>query len=438
MGQAIYYSAYLVPVTLIACSSALTGSERLCVAVQSGIALLGGVAIVLSGTRASLLALAGGGIFLAIGSLRAGKPIPPLKLLAGAAAVAACTLTIAFSPLGKDLRMRVDQWRRDIGGPRLGVWMDTPALIRSRPMLGSGPETFAVEFRKVESAGLSRAYPDFYHETPHNVFLDTLCAQGIPGLLILMALFALPWIAAARGPDSGASLSLQSALVGIFIGSFFASFTLVTALLLWSMTGLIVSQSVRVTAAEPVWSSLVPGTGFATAARFGAITFLAVAFLLGAQDNRYAVLGDAIAQPDLTKAERAYAAAVSFSMGMPGYELWSSRQFAGLGKSLGNVPDARAAWAKAGDAASLAEERSEERFSAFYQSAALAITAGDLTRAELKARESIALAPNWYKPHLLRGHILQAMGRGREAADELKNGLDLSSPSQSAVTAANR
>ena len=43
---------------------------------------------------------------------------------------------------------------------------------------------------------LSQAYPDFYHESPHNILLDALTAQGVVGFLALAALIALGFHAA--------------------------------------------------------------------------------------------------------------------------------------------------------------------------------------------------------------------------------------------------
>ena len=55
----------------------------------------------------------------------------------------------------------------------------------ARRPLGYGPEVFTAAFPRFESAALARAYPDFLHESPHNIFLDAWVSQGIPGLLIL-------------------------------------------------------------------------------------------------------------------------------------------------------------------------------------------------------------------------------------------------------------
>ena len=48
----------------------------------------------------------------------------------------------------------------------------------------------------------------------------------------------------------------------------------------------------------------------------------------------------------------------------------------------------------------------------------LAVAASDVTRAEIKARKVIRLAPNWYKGHLLLSQILQITGKNQEAARE--------------------
>ena len=51
-------------------------------------------------------------------------------------------------------------------------------------------------FPHYESNALARAYPDFAHESPHNMFLDALVAQGIAGVLLLAAWCVLGFAAA--------------------------------------------------------------------------------------------------------------------------------------------------------------------------------------------------------------------------------------------------
>src|SRR5207302_213067 len=77
-----------------------------------------------------------------------------------------------------------DPW----GGSRLMLWRDSLHMAGSRLALGNGPEVFTAAFPAFESKALAEAYPDFSHESPHNIFLDVFVSQGIPGLLLLAAL----------------------------------------------------------------------------------------------------------------------------------------------------------------------------------------------------------------------------------------------------------
>jgi O-antigen ligase len=420
MGNGIYFSAWLVPIALLAASSAETETLKIWTWICGGVALLACLAIMLAGSRGAVLAVAGGGLVLVFpGGGR--KRIFSPGVAAVAALLAAMALALALSPAGGNFRRRLVQWRGDIGGTRLGVWRDSPALIREHPLLGTGPETFATEFRLIESPALSRAYPDFYHETPHNAFLDAASAQGVTGALILGGVF---WLGLRRLRGPGLPRGLQAAVLGILIASLFASLTLVMSMYLWTLAGL--GAAISGDAPDMPAESRSGYAGFwrIPAIAAGAI-FLAAAISLGVEDRAYAQLQDGVDGRNFAQASNAYAVATDFSVGTPGYELWSSREFATLGRSLGNSPEGTDAWRKAREAAALAEKKSEEHFSAAYQSSVLAVAAGDLTRAESKAREAIAMAPNWYKPHLLLGQILQAMGRNAEAAKEMEISRDL-------------
>jgi hypothetical protein len=420
MGNSIYFSAWLVPIALLAASYSQTETRKIRSWIYGGVAVLACLAILLAGSRGAVLAVAAGALVLMFpGGGR--KRIFSRGLAAAASLLVAIALALSLSPAGENFRHRLVQWRGDIGGTRLGVWRDSPALIREHPLLGTGPETFAAEFRAIESPTLSRAYPDFYHETPHNAFLDAASAQGVPGALILAGVF---WLGLRRLRGPGLPRGLQAALLGILIASLFASLTLVMSMYLWTLAGLGAGISGDAPDMSAESRSSYAGFRRVPAIAAGAV-FLAAAISLGVEDRAYEQLQDDAGARNFAEASNAYAVATSFSVGTPGYELWSSREFATLGRSLGNTPEGAGAWRKAWEAAALAEKKSEERFSAAYQSSVLAVTAGDLTRAESKAGEAIGLAPNWYKPHLLRGQILQAMGRNEEAAKEMELSRDL-------------
>ena len=139
---------------------------------------------------------------------------------------------------------------------------------------------------------------------------------------------------------------------------------------------------------------------------------------MAVQDASYSDLRAAVDAQDPAGATASFERATSFGIGLPGYELWSSQQLAVLGRALGSTPAGALAWKQAGVAAALAQDRGEDRFTAAYQLSVLAIVKSDLNGAEAKAREAVSLSPNWYKAHLLRSQILQAMGRDDEAARE--------------------
>src|ERR1051325_1300441 len=108
--------------------------------------------------------------------------------------------------MGWSLRSRTRWFREDPwGGARPWLWRDSVRMAAAHPFLGYGPETFPATFPARESAELARAYPDFSHESPHNLFLDALVSGGILGLLCLAAISAAafrtagPWQAGALG-----------------------------------------------------------------------------------------------------------------------------------------------------------------------------------------------------------------------------------------------
>jgi O-antigen ligase len=438
MGHAIYFAAWIVPVVLLAASHALeenSGWSR----IHLTVAVLGCVAILLSGTRGAVLAVAVGALVLFVRKRRAVTRKTAQRMAIGAGLLVTAAALFTVSPAGGNFRHRLYQWRQDLGGPRLLLWRESPALLLHHPLLGTGPETFAVEFRKIESAAMSRAYPDFYHETPHNAFLDAATGQGIPGLLILAGVFALGLAAASPG--------LQAAVAGILVSAMFASFTNVQSMFLWTLVAFAagISGESSLSSGIPTRNESSVSSGIGTRgdsrvtsaspnrhprwifipAILTAALFTAVSFSLAVPDAADQRVSEAVAGQDFGAASRSYKTAIDWSFGLPGYELFLSREMATLGRALGDTQDGSKAWKLAADAAALAEQRGEERFSAAFQSSVLAIASGNLKRAELEARIAEQLAPNWYKPHLLLAQILQAAGRTTDGEAEQRTGRQL-------------
>jgi hypothetical protein len=405
----------------IAVSSALGDPVKLWRRIQAFTAFLCVTAIVLSATRGAMAAVLAGGMLFAWnasgGRIRAVRwqyaAIPATILLAIAAFV--------LSPAGQNLRNRMSQWRVDSGGSRLLMWRDCAALIALHPILGEGPDQFGHEFRKVESADLSRRYPEFYYETPHNAFIDAACAQGIPGLLILAAVFLLPWSDDGDNPRTAKPVAfdplgtgLKTAMVAILISSLFTSLTLVTSLYLWSIAGLSAAFYPGVLKERPRREFRAAGI---PAIACG-VLLLATGAVLATQDSTWADFGRAVNAKDLATVRKDWSRAVAWGLGLPSYELWGSRELASLGLKLGDAPESAVAWKLAAASAALAETRSEEPASSAYQSSVLAVAAGDLPRAESKARETIRLAPNWYRGHLVLSKLLRMRNEIEESTRE--------------------
>jgi O-antigen ligase len=419
LGHAIYFSTYLVPVVIIAAWSVWNETESGWKRMHAVTAALSALAILLSGTRSSTIALTAAVLLLA--AQRPFRSVPRFgyKIAAGAAVVLVIGGAITLSPIGANL-----------GGPRLGVWGDSLKMIGQHPVAGSGPETFGMEFRRIESVELSRAYPDFYHETPHNALLDVASAQGLPGLAILLGLFGLGcWpdtnknaagMRAEAHSHKGDALRacLRAAMFGLFVGSIFVSLSLTSALYLWCLTALSAVSALPVPIPPATSVLRIPATLLGGA-------FLALALILAIPDTALIRVRDAVAAKDPGAAHAALAEVSSWSFGLPGYELWSSREMASLGRALGQNPEGARAWTRAVEQSAQAEAGSEDRFNALYQSSVLAVSFADLQKAEVKAREAIVVAPNWYKPHLLLAQILQAENRNDEAGREARISADL-------------
>src|ERR1035437_6160965 len=210
LGYVSYFATWLLFVVFL--SLALPGRlAKTCTALAL-------IAMLLTGTRAAFLGLAAGAaVWIGMRIRPTHVPTPPaLWPPAGFSAAALLALIFLYlSPAGQPLRSRSRWFAEDPwGGARPLLWRDSLRMGLARPMAGHGPETFRAVFPHYESAALARAYPDFAHESPHNIFLDALVGQGIAGPLLLAAWCALGFAAAwkIRGPhpDLAAGLDRKS------------------------------------------------------------------------------------------------------------------------------------------------------------------------------------------------------------------------------------
>jgi len=419
LGHAMYFSAFLLPVLFIAAARGLEPGLAWARVMWLTLILISIVAIVLSGTRSSMLGLLAGGLVFAFRSRHRWSRRHALLASAALVIFGLALAVFSFTGAGESFRGRIAQWNEDsLGGPRLLIWRECLGLFQRHPVLGGGPETFAQQFRTVESASLARAYPEHYLESPHNLLLETGLAQGAVGLLALILLIGASLMSGfASAPLSS---GLLSGLIATLAALQFMPFSVANALCVYCFCAILVSMSATRSGVVRN-ASRSTGQWTRTLAILATPAVLLVAVLFAVQDWAFARAGDAIHRGDLAAAA-SYRGLSRLRFPQPGQDLWLSRQFATT--AVSNRDQAPLALRLAAESSEWAERSSEEPFNAYYQSAALALAVGDSIRGEEKLRAALRLAPEWYKPHVLlaesliiRGCTEQGTAQARQAAD---------------------
>jgi hypothetical protein len=420
LSQATYFATFLLPAISIAAGFRLSETRPLWKRMHELILLLSLAALFLSGTRSALLGL--GVAPCALAYFERGRLWNRRVLLRAGYAFLACSVAATLfllTPAAKPTRARIAQWTADrTGGPRLLVWRDSFSLIWQHPVVGIGPELFEAEFRKTESLELARAFPDTYHESPHNFFLEAATAQGIIGLsfwLFLLALVGICGLRAYRAKDSLAGI-LLAALIAMLVSLQFCPLTITNELYLLALAATLIGLFPDPHPPGAVSTPVV--TRYAKA--FSVVLFFAAAAYV-AQASIWTIVERQAARGDFAAAGRWYG--LTRELPMPGPNLELSRQIASAAPRFA-LPLRREALAMAQQAADAAELGSAERFNALYQSAILAILTRDLRRAETKLRSAIDASPTWYRPRMALASVLWWEGRNPEAEAEAARALD--------------
>jgi hypothetical protein len=274
------------------------------------------------------------------------------------------------------------------------------------------------QFPKYESQQLAEAYPDFAHESPHNMFLDAMVAQGLPGLAIALALC----VVALRCARSG---WLRAALVAGIVAQQFTALTIPTAVLFYVTVALAVASS-AVPRRDAPRIVPVPLHVGAFSARFAAAAaLLYLAFRFTAADHSLDLVRRSIDAGNGTAAATYFAAFERQRLPGAGSDLWYSRAMSALAQRTPDKLQRIQITAQAGYAALRATRTAEDPFNAWYHAAALYAGANDASYAESSLRAAIAAHPNWFKPHWALARILQIEGRAAEARTEADLALAL-------------
>ena len=425
LGHADFFGGYLLYVVFFGAALAAIENQSAWKYLGGAAAAAGPIAIVLSGTRGAIFGLAIGAVSLWIWN----RPRITWRRAGLAAGLCAVFLVFCFSPGGLKLRAR-SQWALEDarGGARLWLWRDSLRMANQRPLVGFGPETFPQEFPRYQSVDLSRAYPDFYHESPHNIFLDALVSEGIPGLAILVGFAALGLFAARRAVGQGqrAALYLAGALIAGLTSGLFVCFTLSGGLCFYAtaamLTGLAIPRSASLTAARPAFGHRVFALALALAA---AAIFLTFTIQLTASDLALARAKRDIDAGRIVEATTAYTSSRRWHPAGSSDDLYFSRALAAASRTAANPILARIAFQQAFNAAVRASKTSEERQNAWYNLAAFYATQNDAADVEACLRHSIQASPNWFKPHWALAQTLLLAGRRTETLAEAIRAADL-------------
>jgi hypothetical protein len=386
--------------------------------------VIGTFAIVLSGTRAAVLGLLAGSAGLVLFS--------PPRWKGRAAALGLIALAsfgvFYYSPAGERLRARMRWSIEDAqGGARLLLWRDSLRMAAAHPILGWGPETFTREFPKFQSKELAQAYPDFYHESPHNIFLDTLLSSGVLGLLALLGLCGIGLyaghIARKQAPEEASAL--VAALGAGIAAQQFTAFTVPTAFYLYLTIAILISMTAGnwpVKMQRP-WAAAIP-----------AILLLAFAARLAMADYHLFRARQAIERNDLQTASDAFQRASQWQRPGESSDLWYSRALAASARNATLLLPSMKALQEGYAAAERATQTAEDRHNAYYNLATYSALRNDFSGVEAGLRKAIDQAPNWFKPHWTLAQSLQLAGRLDEAEREATLAVELAGAKYPEVT----
>jgi O-antigen ligase len=407
LGYVSYFATWLLFVVFL--SLALPGRlAKVC-------ALLALIAMVLTGTRAAFLGLAAGGVVwggMRLGASRAPARRALLRVTGFAGAALLAVIVLYFSPAGQPLRSRA-RWFADDpwGGARPLLWRDSFRMGLARPLAGHGPETFRAVFPHYESVALARAYPDFAHESPHNIFLDALVEQGIAGVLLLGAWCALGFGAALqiRGKYPDLAACLAGALVAGVVSQQFTVFTIPTAVIFFATIALAAGLA---DAGEDVPAY--------TVRRFAiGLPLLYFAVRLALADHALVLVQRDLAAGDFTAAATHYEESGQTS------DLWYSRALLDAAQKAPNIGDRLQGLYRASLAGERATRTAEDPFNAWYSLSSIRAAQNNAAGTEQCLRAAIAAHPTWFKPHWTLAQVLYLESRKDEALREAERAADL-------------
>jgi hypothetical protein len=372
-------------------------------------------AIVLSGTRAAMLAVVCGLAGL-IAMHRSGFRVRTRHMVAAAAAGLFC-IAFYFSPAGALLRARV-VWSGDepLGGARPLLWRDSLHMASARPLTGFGPETYLTAFAPWQSEDLSRLFPDYHHESPHNLAFDALTSMGIPGLLLLIAWGVLVWRAAAAARRNGSRIAipLAAASIASAAASMFSAASPGPVLLSFLALAILIAEcpATEAVGARPPLAGL-----WAPALAAGFFVFAA---FLGVYEFR-------LQQFSHQPSEASYRAMLRTSLPGAADDLYASRLLQLACQRRTNVASYVGCIQQTLQAAARGLHTDDDIANAWYNVAMLSAVQKNLEGTRQGLLEASKASPNWFKPHWTLANLLSQSGEKTQAKSQAERAAFLDS-----------
>lgn len=414
-GHANSFAAFALLAAFAAAGLARTAISWRGRTLWSGSAVLLVLALLVSGSRASWLGLGvGAGLFALRTSDR-------LKILKAFLAVALVLAGFVLSPLGRGVRNRLYSFSEEPGtATRMLIWRDSLALILSHPLLGTGPDTYAVTFPAHQSGELAQSAPDQVVESPHNIVLDLAADCGLPAVILFGLLFQLSLRRlSARSRTSPLDAALYSGLVAALLMAQFNGNTISTVLALLTVAALALAGE-----ATQVPQLMRVSVGLTATLFLGLVAWFGIGVVQAEQLSLQAkrALGSNLLDQGL-----------SVGKAIPQAYPWTGTYVFLYSRELGEVlANSAFPLSKRPEFLTLAEQTAQAGLRhatqpqmVYVHLASILVLQGRHREAETALREAIRAAPAWYRPHWLLAVLLSGREQWQDSAREAETALAL-------------
>jgi O-antigen ligase len=198
LGNPNHLGGYLVTALPLGVVTAVLTKHRWVRVAMWGWIALALIIILQTAARGAWLGGLAGGAVLVAGLLpRLRASARTVGIVAGGALVAIVALIAGGSRfLGAKATALLQFGSGSSVSQRYGYWSAALHLGVHHPIVGTGPDTYAVTYARYQNASLAKTLgSNFFVNGAHNIFLSFLANEGIPGLLLILALlvFAIAW-----------------------------------------------------------------------------------------------------------------------------------------------------------------------------------------------------------------------------------------------------